>query len=139
MIDEPATPPGGEPPHSPALPLDMPATDVPPPTRLARNAGVLFLGNMGSRILGLVREMVIAYYFGASGQVRAFRVAAQVPTLLYEFLVGGMLSAALVPVLVGVFLIGIYPALFFAPMNSTVTEIVTQVSHFVTTVAQAVP
>jgi len=47
--------------------------------------------------------------------------------------------AALIPVLVGVFLIGIYPALFFAPMNSTVTEIVTQVSHFVTTVAQAVP
>ncbi|MBE0691450.1 MAG: hypothetical protein IH587_15130 [Anaerolineae bacterium] len=47
--------------------------------------------------------------------------------------------AALIPVLIGIFLIGVYPALFFAPMNSTVTEIVTQVSHFVTTVAQAVP
>jgi len=66
---------------------------------LARNAGVLSLGNAASRVLGLVREMVIAYYFGASGQVSAFRVAAQVPTLLYDFLIGGMLSAALVPVL----------------------------------------
>jgi putative peptidoglycan lipid II flippase len=66
---------------------------------LARNAGVLSLGNAASRVLGLIREMVIAYYFGASGQVSAFRVAAQVPMLLYDFLVGGMLSAALVPVL----------------------------------------
>ena len=98
MIDEPVTPPMADPPHPPTPP-DASPPDALPPTRLARNAGVLFLGNMGSRMLGLVREMVIAYYFGASGQVSAFRVAAQVPTLLYEFLVGGMLSAALVPVL----------------------------------------
>jgi putative peptidoglycan lipid II flippase len=66
---------------------------------LARIAGVLSIGNAASRALGLLREMVIAYHFGASGQVSAFRVAAQVPTLLYDFLIGGMLSAALVPVL----------------------------------------
>ncbi|MCC6617037.1 MAG: NADH-quinone oxidoreductase subunit M [Anaerolineae bacterium] len=47
--------------------------------------------------------------------------------------------AALIPVLVGVFLIGLYPALFFAPMNTTVMELAAQVGHFVTTVAQAVP
>ncbi len=66
---------------------------------LARSAGVLAAGNLVSRVLGLVREMVIAALFGASGEVSAFRVAAQVPTLIYDFLVGGMLSAALVPVL----------------------------------------
>ncbi len=79
-----------------------PKSDNPPASNqrgLARSAGVLFVGNMISRVLGLLREMVIAYYFGATGQVSAFRVAAQVPTLLYDFLVGGMLSAALVPVL----------------------------------------
>ena len=43
--------------------------------------------------------MVIAGYFGASGLVSAFAVASSVPTMLYDFLVGGMLSAALVPVL----------------------------------------
>lgn len=66
---------------------------------LARSAGVLSLGSAASRVLGLVREMVIATYFGATGEVSAFRVAAQVPVLLYDFLIGGMLSAALVPVL----------------------------------------
>lgn len=81
------------------------ATDDPSPEHgsthggLARSAGLLAAGNLVSRILGLVREMVIAALFGATGQVSAFRVAAQVPTLLYDFLVGGMLSAALVPVL----------------------------------------
>jgi putative peptidoglycan lipid II flippase len=66
---------------------------------LARSASVLAAGNLVSRVLGLLREMLIAAYFGASGQVSAYRVAAQVPILIYDFLIGGMLSAALVPVL----------------------------------------
>jgi putative peptidoglycan lipid II flippase len=66
---------------------------------LARSASVLAAGNLASRVLGLVREMLIAAFFGASGQVSAYRVAAQVPILIYDFLIGGMLSAALVPVL----------------------------------------
>lgn len=70
-----------------------------PARGLARSASVLAVGNLASRVLGLLREIVIAALFGATGQVSAFRVAAQVPTLLYDFLVGGMLSAALVPVL----------------------------------------
>ncbi len=66
---------------------------------LARSAGILAIGNILSRVLGLAREMLIAAFFGASGQVSAFTVASMVPTMLYDFLVGGMLSAALVPVL----------------------------------------
>ena len=50
-------------------------------------------------MLGLLREVVITGHFGASGLVSAFTVASSVPTMLYDFLVGGMLSAALVPVL----------------------------------------
>jgi putative peptidoglycan lipid II flippase len=65
---------------------------------LARAAGILGLGNVASRVLGLVRETVISSYFGASGELSAFRLAARVPTIIYDLLVGGMLSAALVPV-----------------------------------------
>lgn len=65
---------------------------------LARSAGMLALGSIASRGFGLLREIVIARYFGASGAVSAFRIAAQIPTLLYDFLVGGLLSAALVPI-----------------------------------------
>jgi len=80
-------------------PAEAAESNLPPERGLARSAGVLAIGSLVSRMLGLVREIVIAAIFGATGQVSAFRVAAQVPTLLYDFLVGGMLSAALVPVL----------------------------------------
>jgi NADH-quinone oxidoreductase subunit M len=44
--------------------------------------------------------------------------------------------AALIPIVIVIILIGIYPAMFFAPMDSTVGQIVAQVSQFVTTIAQ---
>lgn len=65
---------------------------------LARSAGILGLGNIASRVIGLAREAIISDYFGASGELSAFRLAARVPTMIYDLLVGGMLSAALVPV-----------------------------------------
>ncbi|MBI2887856.1 MAG: murein biosynthesis integral membrane protein MurJ [Chloroflexi bacterium] len=65
---------------------------------LARAALVLSLGNVGSRILGLAREQVIAGLFGAVAATDAFRVSSRVPLALYDLLVGGMVSSALVPV-----------------------------------------
>lgn len=65
---------------------------------LARSAGILGLGNIASRVIGLAREAIISGYFGSSGELSAFRLAARVPTMIYDLLVGGMLSAALVPV-----------------------------------------
>ncbi|MBI3914224.1 MAG: murein biosynthesis integral membrane protein MurJ [Chloroflexi bacterium] len=65
---------------------------------VARAAAIIALGNIVSRVLGLARESVIAYLFGASGAVSIFRVASTIIQSLYDFLVGGMVSAALVPI-----------------------------------------
>jgi len=65
---------------------------------IAQAATVIALGNVSSRILGLIRETVISHLFGATGMVSAFRVASIVPTMIYDLLMGGMISAALVPV-----------------------------------------
>lgn len=65
---------------------------------LAGAASLISLGNVISRVLGLARETVIADLFGATGPVSAFRIAALVPTMFYDLLVGGMVSSALVPV-----------------------------------------
>jgi putative peptidoglycan lipid II flippase len=82
---------------------DYDSTPTPPPAStggtLLRSATLLSIGNVVSRLLGLIREMVIANIFGPTGLVSAFTVASMVPTMLYDFLIGGMLSAALVPVL----------------------------------------
>lgn len=69
--------------------------------QIARSATIVSVGNVLSRMMGLVREAVIANMFGASGAVSAYKTAAQVPLTLYEMLVGGMVSSALVPTLSG--------------------------------------
>ena len=50
-----------------------------------------------SRILGLVREQVMAAYFGASGMTDAFLVAFRIPNLLRDLFAEGAFSAAFVP------------------------------------------
>jgi putative peptidoglycan lipid II flippase len=65
--------------------------------RLARSAGIIGLATMTSRVLGLVREQVLAYYFGAGDAMDAFRVAFRVPNLLRDLFAEGAMSAAFVP------------------------------------------
>ncbi|MEJ2210255.1 MAG: murein biosynthesis integral membrane protein MurJ [Anaerolineae bacterium] len=65
---------------------------------IARAASIIALGNIASRTLGLVRVQIIAYLFGAGGLVSVFYTASIVPTMIYDLLIGGTLSAALVPV-----------------------------------------
>ena len=84
--------------QEPLLSEPVPLPAAAEPARIAGSAGIIALGSIASRILGLAREAVITYFFGATGLVSAFRVAAIVPTMIYDLLIGGMLSAALVPV-----------------------------------------
>ncbi|MBI4302234.1 MAG: murein biosynthesis integral membrane protein MurJ [Chloroflexi bacterium] len=65
---------------------------------IARAAFIIMVGNVLSRLLGVVREQVIASLFGASAATDAFAAASRVPTTLYDLLIGGMIAAALVPV-----------------------------------------
>lgn len=65
---------------------------------IAIAALLIAAGNIASRLLGQVRESVIAAQFGLSADSGAFAIASRVPTTLYDLLVGGLVSAALVPV-----------------------------------------
>src|SRR3954469_9351799 len=65
--------------------------------RLARSAGVFGVATIASRILGLAREQVMAYYFGAGDANDAFRVASRIPNLVRDLFAEGAMSAAFVP------------------------------------------
>src|SRR5690242_1950717 len=65
--------------------------------RLAKSAGVFGLATITSRILGLVREVVMAYYFGAGDANDAFRIASRIPNLVRDLFAEGAMSAAFVP------------------------------------------
>ena len=65
---------------------------------LVGNVLRLTLGNVGSRVLGLAREQVVAALFGTTVAASTFSAASRVPTMVYDLLIGGALSSALVPV-----------------------------------------
>ena len=79
-----------------------PAAPAPPTATLFRRvviaATLIAIGNIASRVLGLARESVIAGLFGAGAAVDAFTAASTIPTTLYDLLINGAISAALVPV-----------------------------------------
>jgi putative peptidoglycan lipid II flippase len=67
--------------------------------KMMRAAGFLMAANLISRILGFVRESLMAGLFGKTGATDAYNTAFILPDLLYWLLVGGVLSAAFIPVL----------------------------------------
>ena len=71
------------------------AGDGPRPN-VARNAGVVSVAIMASRVLGLVRDQVFAALFGAGLQYDAFLTAFRIPNLLRDLFAEGALSAAFV-------------------------------------------
>lgn len=76
--------------NSDATPLP-PGADIPHRTRSIGAAIAI------SRVLGLVREMVLARYFGAGSFTDAFYIAYRIPNMLRDLFAEGALSAALVP------------------------------------------
>jgi putative peptidoglycan lipid II flippase len=52
---------------------------------------------MTSRVLGLVRDQVMAYLFGAGSQMDAYNVAFRIPNLVRDLFAEGAMSAAFVP------------------------------------------
>jgi putative peptidoglycan lipid II flippase len=67
-------------------------------TSVARSAGIVSIAVMFSRVLGLVREMVFARYFGAGFLYDAYLVGFRIPNLLRDLFAEGALSAAFVKV-----------------------------------------
>ena len=65
---------------------------------MATAASLVMAGNLASRLLGLVRDQTIAALFGSSAQASIFVVVSRVPTMVYDLLIGGAMTAALVPV-----------------------------------------
>jgi len=66
--------------------------------KIARAAGVISAATFFSRILGFIRDMVVAKAFGAGMATDAFFVAFRLPNMLRELLGEGALSASFVPV-----------------------------------------
>lgn len=68
-------------------------------SRLLRSGAVISAMTMISRILGLIRDVVVARYFPVDGATDAFFVAFKIPNLLRRFFAEGAFALAFVPIL----------------------------------------
>lgn len=78
-------------------PIDTP---TPAPAGLARNTAIMAAGTFVSRITGFGRVLALAYALGFQRLSDAYNVANTTPNLIYDLVLGGVLSATLIPVFV---------------------------------------
>ena len=67
-------------------------------SQIARATGVVAGATLLSRILGMIRDQVTAYYFGAGDTADAFFVAFRIPNLLRRLLAEGALTVSFIPI-----------------------------------------
>lgn len=67
--------------------------------RITKAASLMSIATFISRILGYVKDMIVAKLFGATGVADTFFVAFRIPNLLREVFAEGSMSSAFIPVL----------------------------------------
>jgi putative peptidoglycan lipid II flippase len=87
------------------VPVGADSVEVPPPSpvtgarrAVARAAAVVSAATVASRVLGFLRDLLIARAFGAGVATDAFFVAFRLPNLLRRLVAEGALSSAFIPV-----------------------------------------
>ena len=74
--------------------LNIPVDDR---ERLVRSSAAVAMGTLLSRVTGLLRVAVLAYAIGRASLADTYNLANSTPNIVYELLLGGVLSATLVP------------------------------------------
>jgi putative peptidoglycan lipid II flippase len=86
------------------VPIGTDSIEVPPPPvtgarrAVARAAAVVSAATLASRVLGFLRDLLIARLFGAGVATDAFFVAFRLPNLLRRLVAEGAISSAFIPV-----------------------------------------
>ena len=72
------------------------------PPSLTTAALIVAAGFLGSRLLGLLRSVIIAEAFGTEPELDAYWVAFRLPDLVFQLLAGATLASAFIPTFAGV-------------------------------------
>ncbi|MCK4486344.1 MAG: murein biosynthesis integral membrane protein MurJ [Desulfobacterales bacterium] len=71
---------------------------MPETARMTKAAGIVGAATLLSRILGFVRDVIVAWFFGAGLAADAFFVAFRIPNLLRRLFAEGSLTISFIPV-----------------------------------------
>lgn len=78
-------------------PVSSPVAVTTPRARIFRAATIVMLFFVASRVLGLVRDIVISHQFGTSRTLDAYFAAFGIPDLIFNVIAGGALGSAFIP------------------------------------------
>jgi len=71
--------------------------------KLGRRSTVMAAGTVASRVTGFLRVLALGYALGFNSLSDAYNLANTLPNIVYELILGGVVSATLVPIFVGLF------------------------------------
>lgn len=66
--------------------------------KMLKTAGFIAIATFLTKVLGLARDMLIAAFFGTGIEADAYMTATRIPTTLFDLVIGGVISAAFIPV-----------------------------------------
>ncbi|MFI5834376.1 murein biosynthesis integral membrane protein MurJ [Micromonospora sp. NPDC051300] len=98
--DDGATFISAEPLNQPGVEAVAPPQEVVGETSAAANSAVMAIGSLVSRGTGFIRNLMIGAALGGALVGDAYTTAIFLPNQVYEFLLGGVLTSVLIPVLV---------------------------------------
>jgi putative peptidoglycan lipid II flippase len=87
-----------KPPRGPVSPPPGESSSGAKPPTMARAAGAVMAATLLSRVLGQIRDIVIAHQLGASVEADAYTAAFKIPDLLMYLVAGGALASIFIPV-----------------------------------------
>ena len=65
---------------------------------MLKTAGFMAAATFLAKVCGLARDMLIAAFFGTGMEADAYLTATKLPTTLFDIVIGGVISAAFIPV-----------------------------------------
>ena len=65
---------------------------------MLKTAGFMAIATFLAKVCGLARDMLIAAFFGTGMEADAYLTATKLPTTLFDIVIGGVISAAFIPI-----------------------------------------
>lgn len=66
--------------------------------RMARTAIFMVAAVLASKILGMLRDVLVARAYGTTGAAVAYETASRLPILVFDLVIGGVVAASFIPV-----------------------------------------
>jgi putative peptidoglycan lipid II flippase len=83
-----------------STPDDAVTQKLPRQPSLGRSSGLMAVANLASRLTGFLRQVVLFSVLGATVLNDSYTVSNTLPNIVYELLLGGVLTSVMIPLLV---------------------------------------